>query len=429
MPANEAIDFQQTATKMTSAPIVLRVEHYDQNGVHVDGNESTKEEGLSVDEDAAGEDASSRRTEQDSCLVENLDNCCGDAARSVRDCAGCLRQGTCEVFHGCKGINYARVARDTFNLGNLKAKFPILKWLPKYRLSYAVGDFIAGLTVGLAQLPKSLAMAKIADLPPQHGIYSATFCVFVYIFFGTCKDMNLGPQSVQSLLVSQFGNSPIDGDASYALVLSLMCGLVQFAMGVFHLGFLVNYISYPVLESFTTASVIIVAYGQVPSWLGLRGMPRPFLSQVYWTFRRISEVRIWDFLIGLLSMVVIFLMQKMTTTTCLRPKFTSKLGRAVKYTVWLCSISRMVVVVIIGIVVAYVFHLYGHEPFSLTKNIPPGLPPFRPPSFSVSDGNVTYTAKDIFEKMAAGVIFAPIISYISVMAIAKNFARDRKSVV
>lgn len=118
---------------MTSAPTVLRVEHYEQNGAYVD-DESLKEEGFSVvDEDAPREDVSSRGTKESSCFVENLDNCCGDGARSVRDCACCLRQGTCEVFHGCKSINYTRLARDTLNLRNLKAKFPILKWLPEYR--------------------------------------------------------------------------------------------------------------------------------------------------------------------------------------------------------------------------------------------------------------------------------------------------------
>lgn len=61
-------------------------------------------------------------------------------------------------------------------------------------------------------------------------------CVFVYIIFGTAKDVNLGPAAVLSLLVSKFAKSPIEGDPTYAIVLAMMCGIVQFVLGVFHLG-------------------------------------------------------------------------------------------------------------------------------------------------------------------------------------------------
>lgn len=56
------------------------------------------------------------------------------------------------------------------------------------------------------------------------------------------------------------------------------------------------------------------------------------------------------------------------------------------------------VVLILAIAAAYVFSLYGMQPFTLTGEIPAGLPPFRPPAFSVSDGNGTvYGASDIFQ--------------------------------
>ena len=61
-------------------------------------------------------------------------------------------------------------------------------------------------------------------------------CSYVYIFLGTAKDLSLGPAAVMSLLTGEFATSPIEGDATYAIVLALMCGIVQFVMGVLHLG-------------------------------------------------------------------------------------------------------------------------------------------------------------------------------------------------
>lgn len=67
------------------------------------------------------------------CCMENMDNCCGDNVRGIRTCAGCLKQCTCEVYRGCRGVNYKSWLKNTFNVENVKSKFPIVNWLPKYR--------------------------------------------------------------------------------------------------------------------------------------------------------------------------------------------------------------------------------------------------------------------------------------------------------
>lgn len=63
-----------------------------------------------------------------------------------------------------------------------KRIFPVINWLPKYNLEYAVRDLIAGLTVGLTVIPQGLAYAILAGLPSQYGLYSSFMGVFVYCF-------------------------------------------------------------------------------------------------------------------------------------------------------------------------------------------------------------------------------------------------------
>ena len=43
----------------------------------------------------------------------------------------------------------------------------ILNWLPQYTKQDAVGDIIAGITVGLTMMPQSIAYASLAGLSPQ----------------------------------------------------------------------------------------------------------------------------------------------------------------------------------------------------------------------------------------------------------------------
>lgn len=118
---------------------------------------------------------------------------------------------------------------------------PILQWAPKYNFKWAQADFIAGLTVGLMVVPQSLAYASsIAGLPNQYGLYSSFMGVFVYCFFGSSKDVTLGPTAIMSLMVrnnaGKLAGQPTQTDPLQAVALSFFSGAVQLIMGILRLG-------------------------------------------------------------------------------------------------------------------------------------------------------------------------------------------------
>lgn len=49
-----------------------------------------------------------------------------------------------------------------------------------------------GVTVGCVVVPQSMAYAKLAQLPPQFGLYSSFMGVLIYWFFATSKDITIG---------------------------------------------------------------------------------------------------------------------------------------------------------------------------------------------------------------------------------------------
>lgn len=83
-------------------------------------------------------------------------------------------------------------ARSCFRKKILYKRFPILSWLPQYSTDDAVGDLVAGFTVGLTVIPQALAYAGIAGLPAAYGLYGSFLGCFVYIFLGSCKDVPMG---------------------------------------------------------------------------------------------------------------------------------------------------------------------------------------------------------------------------------------------
>lgn len=82
-------------------------------------------------------------------------------------------------------------------------------------------------------MPQSIAYASLAGLPAQYGLYTAFIGSFTYVFFGTIKQVSIGPTSLMSLLTFSYTESL---NVDFVILLSFLAGCVEFLMGVFKLG-------------------------------------------------------------------------------------------------------------------------------------------------------------------------------------------------
>ncbi|KAG1691522.1 Sodium-independent sulfate anion transporter [Nymphon striatum] len=169
-----------------------------------------------------------------------------------------------------------KAARKCCTKKMLKRKLPIVEWLPRYKLEDLKGDFIAGVTVGLTVIPQAIAYAGIASLPPQYGLYASFMGAFTYIFLGGIESLSIGPTAIMSLLTSEYVEK---GGANYAIVLCFLSGCVQLLMGALNLGFLVTFISSPVISAFTSAAAIIIAASQLKMKMGSKNYPILFVVE------------------------------------------------------------------------------------------------------------------------------------------------------
>lgn len=256
-------------------------------------------------------------------------------------------------------------------------RFPISTWLPKYNLTALQYDIIAGLTVGLMVVPQGLAYALVAGLPPQYGLYSAFMGCFAYCIFGTSKDITLGPTAIMSLIVSAYGRPEIP---AFVIFLTLFSGLIQLVMGILKIGFVVNFISIPVVSGFTSSAAIIIAIGQIKDLLGLRDVPRPFIKRVYYTFRHLGDTKAGDLILGLICIVVLLSLRKVGRSKWVKEnqQETHKGLRLAKKLVWIVAIARNALIILIASFVSVIFLQNGfHDAFSLTEHLEPGFPPFK----------------------------------------------------
>ncbi|XP_035224438.1 sodium-independent sulfate anion transporter-like isoform X2 [Stegodyphus dumicola] len=305
----------------------------------------------------------------------------------------------------------------------LKKYIPILTWLPGYSLQDLKGDFIAGFTVGLTVVPQGLALAHLANLPPQYGLYTAFMGSYMYSIFGTCKDLVIGPTSVMALMTAEYASI---GGPVYASLLTFFCGCFQILLGILNLGCLMNYISSPVLSGFTSAAAIITATTQIKGIFGLKYQARGFLNTVYHFFLNISKTNLYDMTMGITSVFMLLLLRKFKDKKCTTCMWLLN-SRTLQAAWWSIATARNALLVIICSFLASVCLSLGFDVLTLTQHVDAGLPHFQLPKFYLNYFDPTLnktmckTSVEVFQDLGTGVIVIPFLSLLEAVAIAKTF--------
>ncbi|MFL2596992.1 MAG: sulfate permease [Flavobacteriaceae bacterium TMED147] len=239
----------------------------------------------------------------------------------------------------------------------MKTFIPILNWLPDYKSEYLKDDFIAGVTVAVLLIPQGMAYALIAGLPPIYGLYAALTPQIIYAFLGTSRQLAVGPVAMDSLLVAAgLGALSIVDSNQYiqmAILLALTIGAIQFLLGLLKMGFIVNFLSKPVISGFTSAAAIIICLNQLRHILGI-SISQSNKIHVFTSALMQSEtpINLHSLIIGIVSIILLILIKG-----------------------WSSKIPSALVIVVIGI--CWVTFTHQIQPsVAIVGNIPDGLPNF-----------------------------------------------------
>ena len=140
-------------------------------------------------------------------------------------------------------------------------KAPSLNTLKDEWFSNVRGDVLSGLVVALALIPEAIAFSIIAGVDPKVGLY-ASFCIAVVIsFVGGRPGMISAATGAMALVMVTL---VADHGLQYLLAATLLCGVLQFFMGVFKLGNLMRFVSRSVVIGFVNALAILIFMAQLP---------------------------------------------------------------------------------------------------------------------------------------------------------------------
>ncbi|KAK4159900.1 sulfate transporter family-domain-containing protein [Cladorrhinum sp. PSN259] len=224
-------------------------------------------------------------------------------------------------------------------------KFPIIGWLPRYNYRWLINDVIAGLTIGLMLIPQGLSYAKIATIPVQYGLMSSWLPSAIYAFMGTTKDLSTGPTSLISLLTAEIIESLHGQDHTpieIASAIAMMMGIYGMVIGFLKLGFLLEFISLPILSGFISAVAITIILNQMGSLLGEPNVGDGTAQQIHDIFAQLPQANGYTCAIGFTGILLLVILEQAG----------KRWGKSNKI-IWFVSITRAFIALVIFTGVGY----------------------------------------------------------------------------
>ena len=272
---------------------------------------------------------------------------------------------------------------------------PFLGWIGKLRDGATLkADVMAGITVALVLVPQSMAYAQLAGLPAYYGLYASFLPPIIAAIFGSSRQLATGPVAVVSLLTAAslepLAAAGSEGFLAYAVVLAVMVGLFQLALGLLKLGVVVDLLSHPVVVGFTNAGALIIATSQIGKLFGVSvEKAAHHYETVYNTVLAAVEGTHWPtFWMAVLAITIMIGMKK-----------------------YLPRMPNVLVAVAVTTLLAYATG-FQDAGGAVVGTIPEGLPVLAIPAFDT----------EIIGQLATSAVVIALIGFMEAIAIAKAMA-------
>jgi sulfate permease, SulP family len=241
-----------------------------------------------------------------------------------------------------------------------------------YRREYLRWDLLAGVSVCVVMIPSVIAYAGLMGLAPQHGLYAALVPLLVYPFFGSSRQVIVGPDIAIALLIASAVGPLAGGDparaAALAALVAVLSGVLLLLGAWAKIGALADFLSKPVLIGYMTGAALILIASQLDKLFGIPLEHGDFFPRLGELSTKLHQAHGPTLLFGLSILVVIVVLRR------LAPKVPPALA-----------------VVVLAIIGSAVLRLEGHG-VALVGPFPGGLPHLAVPRVDWADIHALLTA-------------------------------------
>ncbi len=288
---------------------------------------------------------------------------------------------------------------------------PCLAWCRDYHRHTLARDLVAATIVTVMLIPQSLAYALLAGVPAQMGLYATVLPLVAYALLGSSRTLSVGPVAIISLMTATaVGEVVASTGADYitaTIALALLSGLILLLMGLLRLGFLVNFLSHPVVAGFITASALVIALGQLPALFGVEAGGDNLLALSSSLLATAPAAHPWTLALGLLALGLLLLARRLVPAL-------QALGVPSTAAQLLCKASPVLVVFITAALARWL--AVEQAGVALVGEIPGGLPTLAIP----------LVLPELWRELLDSALLIAIIGYVESVSVGKTLAAKRR---
>ena len=283
-------------------------------------------------------------------------------------------------------------------------------WIKTYSGQVFTDDLLAAIVVTILLVPQCLAYALLAGLPPQLGIYASIFPLVAYALLGSSNYLNVGPTAVISLMTAaSIAMIPPEARIVSAGALALMTGGMLIIAGLFKAGFIMNFVSRPVVSAYITGAALLIIFSQAKHILGVNVDSQTVFGMIASLIAQLSSAKFLAVATGLVAISLFILVRKSL------PYILVKCGLRAK---WAKLVARMAPIGIIFIFVCLsaVLDFGGAGGLAIVGDVPSGLPPLSFPQLAIAD----------YENLLVPALVIAIVAFVDSTSTAQELAARRR---
>jgi len=254
-------------------------------------------------------------------------------------------------------------------------------------------NFQAGTTTAILLIPQSMAYALVAGVPPVYGLYASLLPLVVYALLGRSRELALGPGALDTLLIGvTIGSLSVASNpnaATVAAVIAFQVAMIQIVLGLLRGGFLINFLSKPVISGFTSAAALTIAISQVKHLLGMDiDRSSRFYEEFWQLVTHVEEIHLMTAMIGIGSLCFIAMAKRIKK-----------------------SFPNALAVVILAAIVGAILKVDQNQ-VSVLGAIPQGIPQF----------GFVWVTQELFVTLLPSSMAIAAVGYLTTISIARTFA-------
>ena len=254
-------------------------------------------------------------------------------------------------------------------------------------------NFQAGTTTAILLIPQSMAYALVAGVPPVYGLYASLLPLVVYALLGRSRELALGPGALDTLLIGvTIGSLSMASNpnaATVAAVIAFQVAMIQIVLGLLRGGFLINFLSKPVITGFTSAAALTIAISQVKHLLGMDiDRSSRFYEEFWQLVTHVEEIHLMTAMIGIGSLCFIAMAKRIKK-----------------------SFPNALAVVILATIVGAILKVDQNQ-VSVLGAIPQGIPQF----------GFVWVTQELFVTLLPSSVAIAAVGYLTTISIARTFA-------